>query len=100
MRKALIILLSLFVILFSSCSEDPRVAPTKVFIISVNGEKRVVTFDDNIRFVTIGIYETVQLDAVTNRVPTGAKVEWSSIAPEVVSVDQKGLCTGLIVGQS
>ena len=92
MRKALIILLSVFFILssFSSCSEDPRVAPTKVFIISVNGEKRVVTFDDNIRFVTIGIYETVQLDAVTNRVPTGAKVEWSSIAPEVVSVDQNG----------
>ena len=102
MRKALIILLSLLVILssFSSCSEDPRVAPTKVFIISVNGEKRVVTFDDNIRFVTIGIYETVQLDAVTNRVPTGAKVEWSSIAPEVVSVDQNGLCTGLIEGLS
>ena len=102
MRKALIILLSILFILssFSSCSEDPRVAPTKVFIISVNGEKRVVTFDDNIRFVTIGIYETVQLDAVTNRVPTGAKVEWSSIAPEVVSVDQNGLCTGLIVGQS
>ena len=56
MRKAFVILLSMFVILFSSCSEDPRVAPTKVFIISVNGEKRVVTFDDNIRFVTIGIY--------------------------------------------
>ena len=46
MRKVLVILLSILFILssFSSCSEDPRVAPTKVFIISVNGEKRVVTF--------------------------------------------------------
>lgn len=102
MRRAIVILLSALMLLvsFSSCSEDPRVAPTKVFIISVNGEKRTVTFNDNIRFVTIGIYETVQLDAVTNRVPDGATLEWFSIAPEVVSVDQNGLCTGLIVGQS
>ena len=72
MRKAIVILLSALMLLvsFSSCSEDPRVAPTKVFIVSVNGEKREVSFENNIRFVKIGIYETVSLHAVTNRVPT------------------------------
>ena len=72
MRKTILILLSILMLLvsFSSCSEDPRVAPTRVFIVSVNGEKREVTFENNIRFVRIGIYETVSLDAVTNRVPT------------------------------
>ena len=82
MRKALVIVLfSLLLLLsFSSCSEDPRVAPTKVFIVSVNGEKREVKFEDDIRFVKIGIYENVSLGAVTNRVPTGAKLVWSSVA--------------------
>ena len=102
MRKALVIVLfSLLLLLsFSSCSEDPRVAPTKVFIVSVNGEKREVSFENNIRFVKIGIYETVSLDAVTNRVPTGAKLVWSSVAPEVASVDENGLCTGLSLGDT
>lgn len=102
MRKAIVILLSALMLLvsFSSCSEDPRVAPTKVFIVSVNGEKREVSFENNIRFVKIGIYETVSLDAVTNRVPTGAKLVWSSVAPEVASVDENGLCTGLSLGDT
>ena len=78
MRKALVIVLfSLLLLLsFSSCSEDPRVAPTKVFIVSVNGEKREVSFENNIRFVKIGIYEAVSLDAVTNRVPSGTRLIW------------------------
>ena len=102
MRKTILILLSILILLvsFSSCSEDPRVAPTRVFIVSVNGEKREVSFDNNIRFVRIGIYETVSLDAVTNRVPTGAKLIWSSIAPEVANVDENGLCTGLSLGDT
>lgn len=102
MRKALVIVLfSLFLLLsFSSCSEDPRVAPTKVFIVSVNGEKREVKLGDDIRFVTIGIWETVSLDAVTNRVPSGTRLIWSSIAPNIVSVDENGLCTGLALGDS
>ena len=102
MRKALVIVLfSLLLLLyFSSCSEDPRVAPTKVFIVSVNGEKREVSFENNIRFVKIGIYEAVSLDAVTNRVPTGAKLVWSSVASEVASVDENGLCTGLSLGDT
>ena len=79
MRKAIVILLSALMLLvsFSSCSEDPRVAPTKVFIVSVNGEKREVKLGDDLRFVTIGIWETVSLDAVTNRVPNGAKLRFS-----------------------
>ena len=102
MRKTILIILSILILLvsFSSCSEDPRVAPTRVFIVSVNGEKREVSFDNNIRFVRIGIYETVSLDAVTNRVPTGAKLIWSSIAPEVANVDENGLCTGLSLGDT
>lgn len=102
MRKTLVILLSILILLvsFSSCSEDPRVAPTKVFIVSVNGEKREVKLGDDLRFVTIGIWETVSLDAVTNRVPNGAKLVWSSIAPDVASVDENGLCTGLALGDS
>ena len=102
MRKTILILLSILILLisFSSCSEDPRVAPTRVFIVSVNGEKREVTFDNDIRFVKIGVYETVSLDAVTNRVPTGAKLIWSSVAPEVANVDENGLCTGLSLGDT
>ena len=102
MRKTIVILLSALMLLvsFSSCSEDPRVAPTKVFIVSVNGEKREVKLGDDLRFVTIGIWETVSLDAVTNRVPNGAKLIWSSIAPNIASVDENGLCTGLSLGDS
>lgn len=102
MRKTILILLSILILLvsFSSCSEDPRVAPTRVFIVSINGEKREVTFDNDIRFVRIGIYETVSLDAVTNRVPTGAKLVWTSVAPEVANVDENGLCTGLSLGDT
>lgn len=102
MRKALVIVLfSLLLLLsFSSCSEDPRVAPTKVFIVSVNGEKREVKFEDDIRFVKIGIYENVSLGAVTNRVPSDSRLLWSSIAPEVASVDENGLCTGLSLGDT
>ena len=102
MRKTILILLSILLLLvfFSSCSEDPRVAPTKVFIVSVNGEKREVKLNDDIRFVTIGIWETVSLDAVTNRVPTGAKLIWSSFDSNIVSVDENGLCTGLALGAS
>ena len=76
MRKTILIILSILILLvsFSSCSEDPRVAPTRVFIVSVNGEKREVKLNDDVRFVSIGIWETVSLDAVTNRVPTGAKL--------------------------
>ena len=44
MRKTILILLSILLLLvsFSSCSEDPRVAPTRVFIVSVdeNGNVR------------------------------------------------------------
>ena len=76
MRKTILIILSILILLvsFSSCSEDPRVAPTRVFIVSVNSEKREVKLNDDVRFVSIGIWETVSLDAVTNRVPTGAKL--------------------------
>ena len=102
MRKTILILLSILILLvsFSSCSEDPRVAPTRVFIVSVNGEKREVKLNDDVRFVSIGIWETVSLDAVTNRVPTGAKLIWSSFDPNIVSVDENGLCTGLSLGAS
>ena len=102
MRKTIVILLSALMLLvsFSSCSEDPRVAPTTVFIVSVNGEKREVKLGDDLRFVTIGIWETISLDAVTNRVPNGAKLIWSSIAPNIASVDENGLCTGLSLGDS
>ena len=102
MRKTILILLSALILLvsFSSCSEDPRVAPTRVFIVSVNGEKIEVKLNDDIRFVTIGIWETVSLDAVTNRVPTGAKLRWSSFDSNIVSVDENGLCTGLALGAS
>ena len=102
MRKTILILLSILILLvsFSSCSEDPRVAPTKVFIVSVNGEKREVRLGDELRFVTIGIWETVSLDAVTNRVPSGAKLIWSSIAPDIAIVDENGQCTGVALGDS
>ena len=97
---SLILVVSILLVSFSSCSEDPNVAPTKVFIVSVNGEKRAVSFENDIRFVKIGVYETIKLDAVTNRVPTGAKLVWSSVADNVATVDQNGLCTGMSLGDT
>lgn len=56
MRKALVIVLFslLFLLSFSSCSEDPRVAPTKVFIVSVDEDGRSIEYnpDYGLRMVT------------------------------------------------
>ena len=104
MRKALVIVLfSLLLLLsFSSCSEDPRVAPTKVFIVSVDEDGRSIEYnpDYGLRMVNIRLGEEYLVDAVTNRVPTGAKLEWISAAPDTISVDENGLCTGMKYGDS
>ena len=50
--------------------------------------------------VNIRLGEEYQCDAITNRVPNGAKLEWFSKAPDVVSVDENGLCRGLKLGSS
>ena len=99
MRKTILILLSILMLLvsFSSCSEDPRVAPTRVFIVSVDDNGRTIEYNPAIglRMVNIRLGEEYQCDAVTNRVPNGAKLEWFSKAPDVISVDENGLCRGL-----
>ena len=104
MRKALIILLSLLFILssFSSCSEDPRVAPTKVFIISTDEDGRAIEYnpDYGLRMVYIRLGEEYQVDAVTNRVPSGARITWSSNASDTVTVDPSGLCHGKKYGDA
>ena len=104
MRKALVIVLfSLLLLLsFSSCSEDPRVAPTKVFIVSVDEDGRSIEYnpDYGLRMVNIRLGEEYIVDAVTNRVPTGAKLKWTSAAPDTVSVDENGVCKGLKYGDS
>ena len=104
MRKALVIVLfSLLLLLsFSSCSEDPRVAPTKVFIVSVDEDGRSIEYnpDYGLRMVNIRLGEEYIVDAVTNRVPTGAKLKWTSAAQDTVSVDENGVCKGLKYGDS
>ena len=104
MRKTILILLSILILLisFSSCSEDPRVAPTRVFIISVDDNGRTIEYnpDYGLRMVNIRLGEEYQVDAITNRVPTGAKLEWSSSAPSIVSVNENGLCKGLELNDS
>ena len=104
MRKTIIILLSILILLisFSSCSEDPRVAPTRVFIVSVDDNGRTIEYnpDYGLRMVNIRLGEEYQVDAVTNRVPTGARLDWISAAQDTVSVDVNGLCKGLKYGDS
>lgn len=104
MRKTIIILLSILILLisFSSCSEDPRVAPTRVFIVSVDDNGRTIEYnpDYGLRMVNIRLGEEYLCDAVTNRVPTGARLDWLSAAPDTVSVDENGLCRGLKYGDS
>lgn len=104
MRKALVILLSILILLvsFSSCSEDPRVAPTKVFIVSVDDSGRTIEYnpDYGLRMVNIRLGEEYTVDAVTNRVPTGANLHWISAASDTVSVDDNGVCKGLKYGDS
>ena len=104
MRKALVIVLfSLLLLLsFSSCSEDPRVAPTKVFIVSVDEDGRSIEYnpDYGLRMVNIRLGEEYIVDAVTNRVPTGAKLKWTSAATDTVSVDENGVCKGQKYGDS
>ena len=74
MRKTILILLSILILLvsFSSCSEDPRVAPTRVFIVSVDENGRTIEYnpDYGLRMVNIRLGEEYQCDAVTNRVLT------------------------------
>ena len=104
MRKTILILLSILLLLvsFSSCSEDPRVAPTRVFIVSVDENGRTIEYnpDYGLRMVNIRLGEEYQVDAVTNRVPTGARLDWISAAPDTVSVDENGLCKGMKYGDS
>ena len=94
MRKTILILLSIlmFLVSFSSCSEDPRVAPTRVFIVSVDENGRTIEYnpDYGLRMVNIRLGEEYQVDAVTNRVPTGARLDWISAAQDTVSVDENG----------
>lgn len=104
MRKTILILLSILILLvsFSSCSEDPRVAPTRVFIVSVDENGRTIEYnpDYGLRMVNIRLGEEYQVDAVTNRVPTGARLDWISAAQDTVSVDENGLCKGMKYGDS
>lgn len=104
MKKSLLILLSIILLSlsFTSCSEDPRVSPTRVFIVSVDEEGRNIEYNPNIglRMVNIRLGEKYPVDAVTNRVPSGAKLGWSSASADTVSVDEDGVCTGLKYGDS
>ena len=99
---SIILVVSILLVSFSSCSEDPNVAPTRVFIVSFDENGRQIEYnpDYGLRMVNIRLSEEYAVDAVTNRVPTGAKLQWTSNAPDTVTVDENGVCTGIKYGDA
>lgn len=100
MRKSIIIISLILVVgaFLIGCSDDPRVAPTQIFIVDTEDMQGKVQYDPDLgyRIVYMKPNETLQLDAVTNRWGD-TNIIWESVSPSTATVDQSGLVTAMNV---
>lgn len=98
MRKSIIIISLILLVgaFLIGCSDDPRVAPTQIFIVNTEDMQGKVKYDPEIgyRIVRMKPKETLQLEAVTNRW-NQEDITWESVAPSTATVDQNGLVTAM-----
>ncbi|MBQ0072428.1 MAG: Ig-like domain-containing protein [Spirochaetales bacterium] len=106
MKKFLLLLLAAaaLVMAFVSCSDDPRVAPKRIYIVDTDDMQNRVFYSNEIpnkdgtfgsRVIYMKPKETVQLDAITNRLGSDSEIVWSSDMESTAIVDNNGFVTAM-----